>query len=170
MTRVPDDQVKAETMARFNDKGPDHINCAQAMVDFAMGVLASDRDIIAAARYLGGGVGGMGGTCGAITGSALALGLRDYFAPSVDSDAVASAQTGLKELIYAFEQEFGACTCRELTGHDIRSPEGLDAFRKSEAAERCPLYIEWMCDHLSPMLLDREDTAPLSADNGQSRP
>ena len=119
MTANSVDQVKAQTLARFTEQGPGHINCAQAMVDFAMGILGRDQGIITVARYLGGGVTGMGGTCGAITGTAVALGLRDHHTATSDPELVPSTQAALKELIRAFEQEFGACTCRQLTGHDI---------------------------------------------------
>ena len=162
------DRVKTETMDRFTDKGPDHINCAQAMVDFAMGVLGRDRDAITIARYLGGGVSGMGGTCGAVTGTGLAFGLRDQHEGRSDSDAITATQTSLKELIRDFEQEFGACSCRELTGHDIRTPEGMQTFRKSEASQQCPLYISWMCDRLLPMLVDDLPTADAASTAGDN--
>jgi len=149
--RVDYDQVKAETMAGFNDRGPDHINCAQSMVHLTLGILGRDTSIITAAQYLGGGVSSTGGTCGAITGSALGLGLRDYY-EGADPDSVAATKEALQGLIASFEHEFGACGCRDLTGHDLRTPEGMEAFKNSEASERCPVYISWMSDHLFPIL------------------
>ena len=110
MTANSVDQVRAQTLARYTEQGPGHINCAQAMVDFTMGILGRDQGIITVARYLGGGVSGMGGTCGAITGTAVALGLRDHYTATSDPELVPSTQAALKELIRAFEQEFGACS------------------------------------------------------------
>ncbi len=54
------EQAKAEALARFTDPGPDHINCAQAVVRFALSMLGADDDLMKTARYLGGGVAGMG--------------------------------------------------------------------------------------------------------------
>ena len=152
---TPFDQAKAETLARFTEQGPGHINCAQAMVDFTMGILGRDLGVITVARYLGGGVSGTGGTCGAITGTALGLGLRDHYAATNDPDLVDATHAFLKELIREFEREFGACTCRQLTDQDLSTPEGREAFNVSEAHDRCPIYVEWMCDHLVPVLVGR---------------
>jgi C_GCAxxG_C_C family probable redox protein len=164
MTANSVDQVKAQTLARYTEQGPGHINCAQAMVDFTMGILGRDQGIITVARYLGGGIGGMGGTCGAITGTAVALGLRDHYTAAGDPELVPSTQAALKELIRAFEQEFGASTCRQLTGHDMSTPEGMEAFRASEAHDRCPIYVAWMCDRLLPLLVGTPELEQGDAD------
>jgi len=145
------EEAKAETLAGFSDRGPDHINCAQAMVHLTMGILGRDKSVITAAQYLGGGVSSTGGTCGAVTGSALALGLRDYY-EGADANSVARTKEALQDLIASFEQEFGACACRDLTGHDLLTPEGMEEFKNSEASQRCPVYISWMSDHLFPIL------------------
>lgn len=148
------DQAKTDALTRFKDTGPDRLNCAQAMVWFALGVLEGDEELVTAGRYFGGGVSGMGGTCGVITGTALSLGLRDMILGS-DADAVAATQAHLKDLMRGFEAEFGACTCRQLTGHDMSTPEGMAAFKMSEAHDRCPIYVAWMCDRLYPLLEER---------------
>jgi C_GCAxxG_C_C family probable redox protein len=149
------EQAKAEALARFNDPGPDHINCAQAVVCFALLTLGHDPGLLTTARYFGGGVAGMGETCGAITGAALALGLRDMLlTDEAPVDLAPITRAYLQELLRDFTLEFGARRCNDLTGIDISTPEGHDAFMASEARGRCKDYVGWMCDQIAPLLLD----------------
>lgn len=150
------DQAKTAALARFTDTGPDRLNCAQTMTHFALAVLEGDETLVTAARYLGGGVSGMGGTCGVITGTAMALGLRDRELGLDDVDSIETAHAALKDLMRDFETQFGSCACRELTGFDVSTPEGSAAFKASEAHERCPLYVTWMCDRLYPLLSEND--------------
>lgn len=152
MAGLTPEQAKADVLARFADLGPDHINCAQAIVRYALLVTGGDLRLTTAARYLGGGVAGMGESCGVITGTALALGLRDHQMASDDPDLKPMTAESLRELICDFIEEFGACRCFDLTGLDLSTPERHDVFRSSEARERCVDYASWMCDQLTPLL------------------
>ncbi len=154
MARIDPEQAKAEVLVRFCDQGPGHINCAQAVVCFSLLVLGRDPDMVTTARYLGGGIAGMGEACGALTGAALALGLRDTHLADQPADLGSRTRARLQELIHGFTVEFGARRCGALTGCDLSTPEGHDAFVASEAAARCPKYVGWVCDRLAPMLLD----------------
>lgn len=157
MTAWAPEQAKTEALARFNDPGPDHINCAQAVVCFALPTLGADQHLVQAARYLGGGVAGMGETCGAMTGAALALGLRDMLPPNEDAErATERTRECLQELLRDFRAEFGSCRCRDLTGFDLTTPEGHDAFMASESRGRCGDYVGWVCEQITPLLLDPE--------------
>ena len=77
MASLPADQAKAQALARFEDPGPDHINCGQAVLCFALLRMGEDPELITEARYFGGGIAGMGEICGVLNGTALALGVRD---------------------------------------------------------------------------------------------
>jgi len=157
MTTMTPEQAKTEALARFSDPGPDHLNCAQAMVCFATLTSGWEPDVVTGARYFGGGVAGMGETCGALTGTALALGLRDmYLGDAVSDDLPDRTRSFLQELIRDFAVEFGACRCNDLTGFDLSTPEGHDAFMLSEARQRCQDYVGWMMDQITPVLLDSE--------------
>jgi C_GCAxxG_C_C family probable redox protein len=158
-TPLPSEQAKAGALARFADQGPDHINCAQAVLRFALLVMGCDPALITTARYFGGGMAGMGEVCGAVSGAALALGLRDcgcsaaapdkWGAPAGDPT---TTRTSLQALMREFSAQFGPLRCRDLTGCDLTTPEGHDAFVKSGANERCQLFVGWMCDRLLPLL------------------
>jgi len=147
------EQAKADALSRFNDQGPDHINCAQAVLRFALLLQGHDPGLIAAARYLGGGVTGLGETCGVVTGAALTLGLRDLHLTETDPELRPRTTGALQEIIRSFTLEFGARRCADLTGCDLSTPEGHEAFVASGARDRCPGYVGWMCDRLTPLLL-----------------
>jgi len=164
LSPVPDEEAaraKEESLARFADEGPGHINCAQAVLSFALRVEGMHPELITVARYFGGGVAGMGEVCGALSGAALALGLRDHEAQRSPAGGRAgterrpdpkTARGALQDLMRAFSTEFGALGCRDLTGCDLTTPEGHDAFVKSGANQRCPLFVSWACDRLLPLL------------------
>jgi hypothetical protein len=82
----------------------------------------------------------------------MALGLRDYHLSEVDPRSKDETSDQMKSILNGFFQEFGCRSCRELTGHDVGTPEGLQAFLESEAKQRCPLYVGWMCDRLGALL------------------
>jgi C_GCAxxG_C_C family probable redox protein len=158
MTRITLEEAKAEALARFADKGPDHINCAQAVVCFALLVLGRDPDYLTTARYLGGGIAGMGEACGVLTGAALAMGLRDLHLDEEPEDLASLTRADLQQVLKDFTQEFGARRCADLTGCDLSTPEGHEKFIATGASERCPLFVGWMCDRVAPMLQGTDQT------------
>ncbi len=152
MTGFTPEQAKAATLARFTDPGPNHINCAQAVLHYALLVLGRDPDLIVIARYLGGGVAGMGEACGALVGSAVALGMRDLHPSGDDPDLQPRTTKDMQELMRGFTDRFGTRRCIELIGFDISTPEGREAFGPSEAHKRCADYVGWTCDQITPLL------------------
>ena len=88
--------ARAAALAGFADTGPDHLNCAQAVVRFAALLLGAREDSVVLARYMGGGMAGTGEVCGALSGAALSTGLRDQhrgFSPADDVPSLAKEQT-----------------------------------------------------------------------------
>jgi C_GCAxxG_C_C family probable redox protein len=152
MPSVPADQAKAQALARFEDSGPGHINCGQAVLYFALKRMGEDPGSITLAGYLGGGIAGMGEVCGVLNGMALSLGVRDQVLARRGVKEPPSAAEQLQGILRDFTAQFGSCRCRELTGHDLSSPEGLEVFRKSEIRSRCADYVLWACDRLDPLL------------------
>jgi C_GCAxxG_C_C family probable redox protein len=153
LTPISHERAMTDTLDRYTDPGPGHINCAQAVVRFALLVLGHDPDLATTARYLGGGIAAMGETCGAITGAALALGLRDMHLQGNDPDLRPRTAERLRELMRGFDLKFGARRCADLTGFDLSAPEGHKAFVESEAHKRCADYVGWVCDQLAPLLI-----------------
>jgi len=116
--------------------------CSQCSLLAIQEVLGMRDDMMAkAAVVLSGGVGGMNSACGALTGSALALGMKygrdvSYLAGPAD-EAVEVEYTAIEQvtkLAKWFEREFGSIVCR-----DIRR-----AFMGTELNRRIPWQNEWM--------------------------
>ena len=84
-------------------------NCAQAVACTYCDVVGVDKDFMAAATSaFGSGMGSMDGTCGAIVGAGVVLGLKIR-----DKNIARSA---MKRVIEAFKMRNGATSCRQLKG------------------------------------------------------
>lgn len=85
------------------------------------------------AGCFGGGIGNTGAVCGAVVGAVMAIGavrkrgdsLEDWF------ELAALAQ----EFRRRFEAEMETINCRELTGFDLTTPEGMEQFMSSEVPQ-----------------------------------
>lgn len=84
------------------------------------------------------GMGRMCGTCGALTGAIMGIGLA--LGRSEPGSPVQPSYTATQRLIREFEQEFGARDCHVLLGCDLNTPEGQAIFRENRLGERCARY------------------------------
>jgi C_GCAxxG_C_C family probable redox protein len=82
------------------------------------------------ATCFAGGIGNTGAVCGAVVGAVMAIGLKKGRADSMDESlrTLAVAQ----EFRSRFEAEMGTINCRELTGVDLNTEEGLEQFMSSD--------------------------------------
>ena len=92
----------------------------------------------------------MGQACGALTGAAVALGLRDL--NGGDGLPKNSGFDPLQQLIRDFEENFGAVTSRGVLGCDISTAQGFREAKKSQALNRCPEFVSWTIDRLGTTL------------------
>jgi len=109
-------------------------NCAQSVL-YAYGPeLGLDPEIaLKVATGLGAGMGRRGEVCGAVTGGILALGLKYGRGGQQDRSATEHAYRKTQELMAAFEQRQGSCSCRELLGGcDLRTAEGQALFKEHD--------------------------------------
>lgn len=105
-------------------------NCAQAVLSvYGEYFGLAPEQARAVACGFGGGMGGMGGTCGAVTGAYMALGLT-YDA--ADADSRTKVYGLVQELTRRFAARHGSVVCRELLGVDLATPEGKKAFRERD--------------------------------------
>jgi C_GCAxxG_C_C family probable redox protein len=128
-------------------------NCAQAVFSaFAEEAGVSNELALKLTAPLGAGMGRAGETCGALSGALLALGLR-----------YGSDRPGGKEEMYrlarAFIEQFraqhGTLLCRDLVGHDISTPEGLQAAREHNSfGTVCPAIVEQTARALASYMED----------------
>ncbi len=82
------------------------------------------------ATCFAGGIGNTGAVCGAVVGAVMALGLKKGRADTMDETlrTLAVAQ----EIRDRFEAEMGSINCRELTGTDLTTEEGLKQFMSTD--------------------------------------
>jgi C_GCAxxG_C_C family probable redox protein len=107
------------------------------------------------AMALNGGIAYSGGACGAISGTALAVGMLAERRVDDHRTAKRIARRIVLRLMDEFRAEHGAIDCRELIPFDLRAPGGHDAFIASGIwRERCMDQIEFAL-HRSVALADR---------------
>lgn len=82
------------------------------------------------ATAFGGGMGGTGSVCGALAGAVMAIGLRHGRRDPSERDA--KAYTLTQELRRRFEAAMGHADCRDLTGMDLSTREGVNQFYASD--------------------------------------
>ena len=78
------------------------------------------------------------GTCGALTGAILGIGLA--LGRSAAGESVEPAYRAVRQLVAEFEEEFGARDCHLLLGCDLGTPEGQAVFREKGLRDRCAGY------------------------------
>lgn len=82
------------------------------------------------AGCLAGGLGNTGAVCGAVTGALMAIGL--YRGKSDSMETMMANLATAAEFRRRFEAEVGTIDCRELTGLDLTTPEGLQKLMSSD--------------------------------------
>ncbi len=132
-------------------------NCAQAVLSSCCEPYGMNKEeALKVSCAFGAGMGRLGGTCGAVTGAFMAIGLK--YGKYLEGDEAP------KEKTYALTQEFarrfrernGSTVCRELLGLDIGTPGGAKTFKeKGYHASRCTKYVRDAAKIVAEML-DRQ--------------
>jgi len=112
-----------------------------------------DADDASAAMALNGGIAYSGGTCGAITGAAVAAGrLAGRLIPD-HARAKTAAREVTQALLAEFTREFGAAGCRQLTGYDFTEPGQHHAFIvEGRWRVECLRQIEFAVERMSRLV------------------
>lgn len=112
-------------------------NCAQAVAcTYADWVKREEKELFCMTEAFGHGMGSMAGTCGAISGACVLLGLANSTGNIEKPDSKAATGNMSREIMNAFLDQNGSVTCKELKGigtgkvlcscHDcIRTASGL---------------------------------------------
>lgn len=81
-----------------------------------------------------GGIGNTGFVCGAVIGAVMAIGLKKGRGNTMEEvlERLAMAQ----EFRRRFEAEMETISCRELTGADLSTKEGVEQFMKSDIPQK----------------------------------
>lgn len=92
------------------------------------------------ARGLCGGMARTCRECGAVTGAILGLGLAQ--GPRVLGSLVDPLYESVQAVLAGFEAQFGTTNCQQLTGVDLGTPEGQQAFGDQGKMADCLNYVE----------------------------
>ncbi|HLA84234.1 MAG TPA: C-GCAxxG-C-C family protein [Thermoguttaceae bacterium] len=127
-------------------------NCSQAVLSVYAEELGLDESAaLRIASGFGGGMGRLGGTCGAATGAMMALGLR-HGAASADREAKERVYAQVVEFARRFTARHGTIVCRELLGCDLSTPEGLQrAVDEKAFTTVCPKFVRDAVEILEEM-------------------
>ncbi len=102
--------------AALHDKG---YNCAQAVACAYADLVGADKQtMFAATEALGLGMGGMEGTCGALSGACVVCGLAKSGADLEKPTTKGATYKVSRELVSRFAELSGATRCRDLKGID----------------------------------------------------
>ena len=114
------------------------MNCAQAVLSAFASELGLDLPTaLRLGTALGGGMGGSGRTCGALTGGMLVLGLK----AGGTGKAREKTYELVRELVSRFEARHTSAQCRDLIG-PIDTPETLQAAREKNIFRTvCPALV-----------------------------
>lgn len=94
------------------------------------------------AAPFGSGMARMGWTCGAVTGALMVIGLRCGHEAAGDKETKERTYAVAREFISRFDARNGSLVCRELLGHDVSTPEGLESARADGLfGSRCPKLV-----------------------------
>lgn len=132
------------------------LNCSQAILSTYAAHLGLDGKVARKlAAGFGGGMGRMAGTCGAVSGAFMVLGLNDGPVASSDQQGREAIYEQVREFAKRFEARNGSTVCRELIPCDISTPEGLALARQQQSFTTvCPKFVQDAAEILEQMLGD----------------
>jgi len=111
-------------------------NCAQSvLLSFADDLKFSKELAQKMAAGFGGGMGKQQGTCGAVTGAIMVLGLLKGEEVNNNDELKTASYGSVKELSRDFVAAFKTTQCRELIGCDLNTPEGAAKFKEEKIME-----------------------------------
>jgi len=99
----------------------------------AFGIEVEEKVVPQIAYAFAGGIGNTGAVCGAVAGATMAIGLIQGRGETMKE---MMATLGLAaEFRKRFEAEKGTISCRELTGIDLTTPEGVERLMNSDVPQ-----------------------------------
>ena len=115
-----------------------------------------NEDFLWAGTVFRGGIAGQQqGPCGAVSGSAIALGFRHRCSAADKKKAERARNAAYEEaagLVKSFEEQFGSITCYGLLGVDFRDEAAMKQARESGLFEqKCPKQVQYVIEKLYEM-------------------
>jgi C_GCAxxG_C_C family probable redox protein len=119
------------------------LSCSQAVLAAYGDQFGLESELaLRVAAGFGGGMGRMAGTCGAVTGAYMLIGLKHGGTSGEDRRAKEKTFEAVREFANRFRCRNGTLVCRELLGCDISTPDGFQtAKEKKLSATVCPKLV-----------------------------
>ncbi len=145
---------KVEQAVKHFEKG---YNCSQAILSTYCEQFGLDNETaLKIATGFGGGM-HVNGTCGAVTGAFMALGLK--YGNTIAEDKVTKENVYVKIIKFSnrFSDQHGSIQCHELLGCDITTKEGVEmAHKKGVFSVICPKLVKSAAEILEEMLKEEK--------------
>ena len=137
-----------EKAAKYFQERPDNFpegrpyNCCESVLLALSKYLGVESDLIPKiATGVGAGFSLNGLTCGAISGAAMAIGIK--YGRKSNEENPQAAWSRVDKFIEAFKDRWGAVTCRELTRLDVKTPEGMKEYLKNVHDYTCTERVKF---------------------------
>ena len=129
-------------------------NCTQAVLKSFSNQFGLDKDKASKiATGFGGGMGGLGRTCGAVTGAYMVIGLKHGMGLDEDIEAKGKTAQLVREFTNRFEKKNGSVICKELLESDTNIPEDRENCDEDELVDkRCLHYVKNTIEILEELL------------------
>lgn len=117
-------------------------NCAESMLlAIAKDALGTDSDLIPKiATGFGGGISRQGYVCGAVSGAVMGFGLK--YGRNSPEELRAKTYNRVVKFYRRFLEKFGSVVCKELSGCDLSTKEGIRKFREENVHEqKCSHFV-----------------------------
>lgn len=118
-------------------------SCSQAVLAAYADCFGLDREVaLRIAAGFGGGMGRMAGTCGAVTGAFMIIGLKYGSTETKDRQAKEKTHEAVREFAKRFISRNDSLVCKELLQCDISTPDGFQlAKEKKLSATVCSKLV-----------------------------
>ena len=117
-------------------------NCAESvLLAIAKDALELNSDLIPKiATGFGGGISRQGYVCGAVSGAVMGFGLK--YGRNSPEELRARTYNRVVEFLKRFEKRFGSIACKELSGCELHTIEGIRKFREENVhEEKCSNFV-----------------------------
>ena len=141
------EELQERAAKRFQERPPNFpsgrpYNCCESVILTLAEYLGVESDLIPKiATGIGAGFSLNGFTCGSISGAAIAIGLKHGRESSEENPQATWSR--VDRFIEAFKDRWGAVACRELTGLDMKTAEGMKEYLRSVHDYTCTERIKF---------------------------
>jgi C_GCAxxG_C_C family probable redox protein len=140
------DQVLADFMTKYNC-------CQSIVITYGKEYLGSKKKAIQLGTGFGGGIGGHGLVCGAVTGAIMVISLKYGMKKYTDTEKKEKTYEIITKFIDRFTSAHGTIFCNDLLGCDINSTKGQEIIRDKNLFQiRCPKFERTAAELLEELL------------------